>query len=54
MAANLTPDQYEQIGHADDATDDLSSTPIGSATVPPADERLTFYPIADGTPAPAA
>ena len=48
MAANLTPDRFEKIGQnpVPPTTDTLSSTPIGSATVPAADAALAYYPVA--------
>ena len=47
MAADAIPDAYQKIGFTplDKVTDTLSSTPIGSATIPPATERLTYYRV---------
>ena len=46
-------DKYEKVGTPQGSTaDDLSSTPIGSATVPAEEARLVFKPLAGGTPAP--
>ena len=53
MAANTIPDRFEKIGEnpVPPTTDTLSSTPVGSSAIPPADERLVHYTIASGAPA---
>jgi hypothetical protein len=46
-------DRFEKIGvPAGDTSDSLSSTPIGTPTIPPADQLLDYYAINSGTPAP--
>ena len=46
-------DRFEKAGQTPGSTADaLSSTPIGSATVPAEEARLAYYPVGGGTPAP--
>lgn len=50
MSADTLADRFQKIGQpaTPPATDTLSSTPIGSATIPAPDARLTYYKIANG------
>lgn len=52
MAADSTQDKFQALGAPATTADVQSGTPVGSATVPPADQRLIFTPIGGGTPAP--
>lgn len=53
MTADARQDRFEKLGEPQGSTADvLSSTPLGSATIPPADQLLDYYPVAAGAPAP--
>ena len=51
MATDTYKDRYQKIGEnpVPSTTDILSSTPIGSATVPVETSRLTWFPVAPGS-----
>jgi hypothetical protein len=54
MTADTIPDRFAKLGvPAGDTSDVLSSTPIGTPTIPPVDQMLDYYPINPGAAGPA-
>jgi hypothetical protein len=54
MTADTLQDKYEKIGVPQgDTSDALSSSPIGTPTIPPVDQLLDYYPINPGAAGPA-
>jgi len=55
MSTDTLLDKYEKVGQpGGDVTDTLSSSPIGSVTVPAADALLAYYAMGGGNPAPVS
>lgn len=52
MSADGIADEFEVIGTEEGTTDNVSSTGIGSETIPEPTERATYFPIGGGEPAP--
>jgi hypothetical protein len=53
MTADTRQDKYEKLGVPQgDTSDVLSSSPIGTPTIPPVDQLLVYTPINAGTPEP--